>query len=398
MLKKISALLIFLFAFNSHAYLVSALNTDKLDPNAPTHILVAGAGDDLGTQFQQVARAKALKYIELYPNEQIVLISHDEPDGDNIALLKGWGFQLIKKDHSTFNGKSFIEEAMKFNQIATIDIFSHSSAQYGIHLDGKAHRLTINTSGVEKLKGHFTKDAYAFIHGCNSGFNLAPFLSNLWEIPVAGSMTSTNFQKLHSDGNFYLTEQGFFPNAEWATTNEKTFAQPVPCTKDGTCIRLKPDNNPYIGFWGEYHDGGLPFYKFFCIKTEITQCKKIMARSMMAFNATTNISFKSSLAEFKKVLFDFLCPVNSTKDLRGECAAALESSLTSKDETYNPFSQEQIECDFISCKAEIKCDKVPLTGVNKPGTCVLSNDFGHNATTLVREYKAYLQGFAELNK
>lgn len=398
MLKKVSVIFMCLFAFNSHAYIMTALNTDKVDFNRPTHILVAGAGDDLGIQFQLVARSKALKYSQLYPNEQIVLISHDEPEVDNKALLNVWGFQFIKKDRSTFNGKSFIDETSKFNQIATIDIFSHSSAQYGIHLDGKAHRLTLNTKGLEQLKGHFTKDAYVFLHGCNSGFNLAPFLSDIWEIPVAGSMTSTNFQKLHSDGNFYLTEQGSYPSNEWAQTNEKGFAGPVSCSKAGMCSRLKPDNNPYVGFWGEYHDGGLPFYKFFCTKTAVPDCKRIMAKSLLSFNSTSNITPNSSLEEYKKVLFDFLCPVSSTKNLRGECEIALEKSLTVGSQTYNPFSQEQVECDFKSCQVEIKCEKVLLTGVYKPGTCTLINLAGHDATTMVREFKAYLEGYAEMRK
>lgn len=398
MFKKVSALLLLLLSFQSHAYLVTALNTNQLDYNKPTHILVAGSGDDLGMQFQLVARSKALKYSQLYPNEQIVLIAHEEPEIDNKVVLNNWGFQLIKKDRSTFNGKAFIEEASKFNQIATIDIFSHSSAQYGIHLDSKAHRLTLNTKGLEELKGHFTKDAYVYLHGCNSGFNLAPFLSDVWEVPVAGSMTSTNFQKLHSDGNFYLTEAGFFPDTNWAETNSQSFNEPVSCSKAGMCIRLKPDNNPYIGFWGEYHDGGLPFYKFFCVKTAMPECKKIMAKSLMSFISISNINLSSSLAEFKNVLYDFLCPVSPSKNLRGDCIEALEKSLIGGSQTYNPFSQDQVECDFQGCKVEIKCEKVPLTGVYKPGTCVLTNLNGHNATTLVREYKAYLEGFAELKK
>lgn len=398
MLKKVSALMLCLLTFNAHAFLVTAYNTDQIDYSKPTHILVAGAGDDLGLQFQQVARSKALKYSQLFPGEQIVLIAHEEEGLDNKVLLNNWGFKLIKKDRSTFNGKAFIEESAKFTQIATMDIFSHSSAQYGIHLDGKAHRLTLNTKGLEELKGHFTKDAFVYLHGCNSGFNLAPFLSDVWEVPVAGSMTSTNFQKLHANGNFYLTEPGFFPSKEWAETNQTTFNEPVSCSKAGMCLRLKPDNNPYVGYWGEYHDGGLSFYKFFCVKTAEPACKKIMAISLLSFNGIANINAASSLEDYKKVLWDFLCPISPSKNLRGECIEALEKSLSGGSQTYNPFTQEQIECDFKACKAEIKCEKVLLTGVYKPGTCHLENNAGHKATTLAREYKAYLEGFAELKK
>ncbi|MGZ3690193.1 MAG: hypothetical protein ACXVAX_01740, partial [Pseudobdellovibrio sp.] len=103
------------------------------------------------------------------------------------------------------------------------------------------------------------------------------------------------------------------------------------------------------------------------------------------------------LAEYKKSLFDFLCPISAKRDLRGECETNLENSLVSGDQTYNPFSRNQVECDFQSCKVEIKCSKVPLTGVYRPGTCTLMNNFDGKATTLVREYKAYLEGFKNLN-
>ncbi|MGZ3787051.1 MAG: hypothetical protein ACXVLQ_00930 [Bacteriovorax sp.] len=396
MIKTISFFMMCLMATESNAYLVTTFNSAKVNYDLPTRILVAGAGDDLGTQFQEVARGKALKYSQQYPGEQIVLIAANEPDVDDKTVLKNWGFNLVNEDRSSFNGKVLAEEAAKFNKISSIDIFSHSSAQYGIHLDGKAHRLTLNTSGLEKLKGHFLKDAYAILHGCNGGFNLAPFLSGVWEIPVAGAMTSTNFQKLHEDGNFYLTEDGFYPNADWAKINDKSFDEPVNC-KPGMCLRLKPDNHPYTGFWGEYADGGLPFYKFFCIKNSTETCTSTMAKSLLSFVGNTNLKKTATLAEYKKSLFDFLCPISAKRDLRGECETNLENSLVSGDQTYNPFSRNQVECDFQSCKVEIKCSKVPLTGVYRPGTCTLMNNFDGKATTLVREYKAYLEGFKNLN-
>jgi hypothetical protein len=399
MFKKISFALMFVLATKANAYFVTTYNADKVNYDAPVHILVAGAGDDLGTQFQQVARGKAVKYAQQYPGEQIVLITAKEKEGDtnDQALLKSWGFNLVNEDRSTFNGESFIEEAGKFKQISSIDIFSHSSAQYGIHLDGKAHRLTLNTKGLEKLKGHFTKDAYAFLHGCNGGFNLAPFLSDMWEIPVAGAMTSTNFQKLHNDGNYYLTEEGFFPNSDWATQNAVSFDSTIDC-KAGICVRLKPDNNPYTGFWGEYGDGGLSFYKFFCRKNAEEDCKRVMAKSLLAFIGNTNLKKTATLAEYKKSLFDFLCPVSAKKDLRGECAAALENSLVTGDLTYNPFSKDQVQCDFKSCDVDIKCEKIFITGVYKPGTCTLVNTFkGDKSTTLGREYKAYVEAYKYLN-
>jgi hypothetical protein len=72
--------------------------------------------------------------------------------------------------------------------------------------------------------------------------------------------------------------------------------------------------------------------------------------------------------------------------------------LITKDFTYNPFSRPQIECNFKSCEAAIECDKFMMTGIPKPGTCELKNLAITPATTLIREYVAYLEGFKTLAK
>jgi hypothetical protein len=389
MLKIISLLLLSLIAFESQAYVITTYKTTTMKNDLPTRIIVAGGGDDLGTMFQQVAIARAHKFLEQSAEYQIVFISALEKGINNKEFLKQSGFNILDEKKSTFDGEALINVLVKFNKIASIDIFSHSSAQYGLHLDSKIHRLTTNTKGLENLKGHFLKDAYAQLHGCNSGFTLAPFLANIWEIPVAGSLTSTNFQRLHSDGNYYLTEEGFSPNSDWAAKSK---------CDGGVCLRLKPDNHPYVGFWGDYGDGGLPFYKFFCPKNTTEVCNRVMAKSLLNFSGLHSITSASSLSEYKKVVIDFLCPISAKSDLRNECAENLETSLVTGDETYNPFSRTLIECNFESCQAEIICKSVIFIGPKKPGTCNLINHFEGKPTTLVREYKAYLNGFLSLNK
>lgn len=397
MIKKIALSALSLLAFNSHAYLVTAYQASTVDYSKPTRILVAGAGDDLGSQFQFVAKAKAVKYRDLYPNDQIVFITKEETDlGDDVVILKNFGFQLLKNDKSTFNGEAFVEELSNFKAIASVDIFSHSSAQYGAHLDGKAHRLTLNTKNVEKVKPNFLKGAYAFIHGCNTGFKLAPFLSEKWGIPVAGSMTSTNFQKLHSDGNFYQTEEGKFPNTDWVNTNTISFSKEVAC-KEGGCLRLKPDNHPYVGYWGEYYEGGLPFYKFFCATNTDVECKTAMGKALLSFTSVKRITTTSSFEDYKKVVVDFLCPISASRELRNECEANLDLALKTGDMTYNPFSRPLVQCDLKGCEVEITCKKIPLLGVYKPGTCVLDNKHEGKATTMVQEYKNYIEAYKYLN-
>lgn len=396
MFQKSLAFLLLVYSSFSSAYLVTVFNKENIDYTGRTRILVTGAGDDLGMQFQFVARNKAVKYSDLYPNDQIILLAKEESDlGDNSVVLKNVGFKTISNERKDFNGKSLVKELLKFNKIASLDIFSHSSAQYGIHLDGKAHRFTLDTKGVSDLKNNFTGDAYAQLHGCNTGFNLAPYLSREWEIPVFGSLTSTNFQRLHSDGNFYLTEEGKFPNTLWAAENSLSFNSTKAC-KFGGCLRLKPDNNHYVGYWGEYYNGGLPFYKVFCVKNSEESCLKSMGQALLSFSSIISIDKNVTFENYKKVVLDFLCPVSSKSNLRDECISKLEESLLTKDDTYNPFSRPQIECDFKECKAEIKCEKIFLTGVFKPGSCTLENKMERGSSTIVREFKSYLNAYKYL--
>jgi hypothetical protein len=398
MLKSFLAVLLFILALSNveAAYIVASYNKTNLDPNLPTRIMLAGSGDDLKLLFQEVANAKAIKYNENNPNEQILFITANEKDMDSERMLKKWGFSILSLERATLDGKEFIEKVLPFKKILSIDIFSHSSAQYGIHLESHTNRLNINTKGLEKLTPNFMKDSFVYLHGCNSGFNLAPFLSNIWRVPVAGSMTSTNFQRLHSDGNFYLTEEGFAPNSDWAKENTLSFNETKNCG-NGLCQRLKPDNTPYVGWWGAYTEGGLPFYKFFCVKNSTEDCKRVMAKALLSQSLIVNLKKDSSLETYKKAVVDFLCPVSSKKDLRGECQAKLEEALVTNDMTYNPFSRPLVECDFVSCKAEITCGKILFT-FSKPGTCTLKNNATAPATTLIREYKAYLEAFKYLSK
>jgi hypothetical protein len=306
----------------ANAYVVTTYKNDLIRYNWPTRILVAGEGKEQDTQFQEVANGKALKYSELYPAEQVVLISKNESKffNTNKKLLQSWGFFIQSEKKSTFSGEALIKELLKFKKITSIDFFTHGTAQYGLFLENNHNRFSVETLGIEKLRGHFSEDAYIIMHGCNTGFVLAPFLSNKLDIPVSASMTSTDFQRLHSDGEYYLTSKGYFPSSDWARKNTISFNNENSC-RSGKCIRLKPDNHPYVGYWGEYTDGGLPFYKFFCLNNSSEQCNRVMAKSLFSFIGTTNLKFNSSLAEYKKALVDFLCPISAKRDIRGECEA-----------------------------------------------------------------------------
>lgn len=394
MFKFISFFILVFLCLDTHAaYFITSYQNKNIDLSRPTRVLVAGYGDELGLLFQEVSKAKAQKLKEQYPNDQIVLIAVKEEDNSNEDVLEKWGFNIIGSKRQTLDGKLLIKELVAFNQIQSLDIFSHSSAQFGIHLNGRMNRLTTNTRGLENVRGHFAKGAYVVLHGCNTGFELAPHLSGVWGVPVLGSLTSTNFQRLHSNGNFYLEESGFPPSNDWSELNELSFDRPLRC-KDGYCLRIKPDNSSYVGYWGEY-EAGLPFLKWFCVNISKEECSLAMAKNLLSQISIVNLQRNSDLKLYKKAVFDFLCPISSKRDLRRECEENLDLAIIKKDFTYSPFAREQLECDFNKCKAEIKCNRIIFTGFPKPGTCRLINQ-AETATTLVREYKTYLEAFSYL--
>ncbi len=99
------------------SYIVASFNTPDMNPNRPTRIMVAGSGDDLGLLFQEVAKAKALKYSEQNPGEQILFIAANEKELGSEWALKKWGFKILKTDKSTLDGQVFINELAPFKKI-----------------------------------------------------------------------------------------------------------------------------------------------------------------------------------------------------------------------------------------------------------------------------------------
>ena len=121
-----------------------------------------------------------------------------------------------------------------------------------------------------------------------------------------------------------------------------------------------------------------------------------MAKSLFSFIGTTNLKLNSNLDTYKKALVDFLCPISARRDIRGECEMNLENAMLTEDETYNPFKGVLLECNFNNCLSDFQCTKMPSSSIENAKKCVLINKSKTRATTLVKEYKAYLEGFMAL--
>jgi hypothetical protein len=398
MKKIILGIASLLLSSQAWSYVTATYGTQSVNSNTRTHIIIAGKGNELGTLFQTSSAAKAKKYADLYPNEQVYFIGVNETGKpENLELLAKYGFKNItEKKTFNFESSDVLSEMRQFKRIASVDIYSHAVAYYGVILDGATNRMDPKKDGYDTIASNFTSDAFAFLHGCNSGQFLAPILSLQWGIPVAGSFGSTDFAKLHEDRNWYYDDGRRPKEGNFESVNRVTYQRNELCI-EGACRRLSPSNFPYNGYWGDFAEGGLGFYKFFCMKNTTEVCQKAMARAALTYVSVKPLTLNSSLEDFKAVVFDTLCPLSSKPEVRAKCKTGLENAAATGG-TYDSFDGKSLQCDFKGCMAQFKCKRIPIIDLLKEGSCTVENKRpSAKTTTQVEEYKAYIKGWQLLH-
>jgi hypothetical protein len=401
--------------------IVATVDGAKVDLKKTTHILLIGDSHKLEDQPLQAASTRARRYAQLYPQDQVVyFITKEMGTGD---LAKAGVREVTKEpfgdvklsDLSTLESDKLIAALAKFRRIASIDFFGHSSP-FGALLESAGNGRTLGTmtpSNIGVLKDRFARDTspYVMLHGCNGAIITAKALSKLWQIPVGGALTGSNFQTLRSDGRWYFNDEGFFPpGTTEVLANDKSFgAGARPECKAGACVRIKPQDSPYRGIWANPETGfqfGLGYYKFFCnYESDPQSCAKGMARSLHAFPSTRPIDSRSSGDDMKEVLADFFCNGAADPKVFDTCktglfAAAASGAPFSPMKSANDYS---LECDFTKCQQVFRCDVIDNAPQQK--TCVWvdagcrpdqsaaecrSKNTSKQTTT--RELKKYLEG------
>lgn len=381
------------------AYVTGNYGDHGTDANQRTHILVVARGKDLATQLQETAAAKAKKIQELYPNDQIYLVGVNETKSkDNLELLRQYGFKnVVENKRVKLSVEQLLVEMGKFNKIASVNVYSHSTAYYGVMLEGSLKRMDPKADGYEKLKGKFTSDAYGFLHGCNSGQLLAPVLSRSWGIPVAGSFTSTGFQRTYENNkDFYFADARAPKDGVLSVNNTISFDRGQSCLA-GSCVRLHPDNFGYIGYWGDFKGGGLGFFKFFCVNNDQATCDKAMARSALTHLSVKPLKANSSYEDYLNTVYDIMCPISAYRDVRQKCIEGLNKAVA-EGTTYDSYDGKSLQCDFKGCKAKFKCQRIAKVDLLKEKSCEIINlREDTKTTTQVEEFKAYLRGYQLLN-
>ena len=387
-MRLIVFLFMLLFSFSSYAdYHIATYQNTSIDYGKVSRVFVIGNGSELGLRFHKVAKAKAMRLRENFPKDQIIVIAHKSHRFDSAASLNSLGFNVVKTDKSGFTAKHLLNELSYIYKIKSLDFFTHSSSKVGLYLESYYDPISSESKNLSKITGKFTSDAYVHFHGCNTGFNQAPEFSRIWNVPVFGSLTSSDFHVLNDDGEFYRELNGFQPDKNWAKENTLSFDEVSSC-KNGSCERMRPDNSPYRGAWGSYDGGGLHFYKIFCGNVSSERCSKAMAHSVLSQLTNVNLKQDSSLEEYKKAVSDLLCPTAAKTEVKANCVANFEKALEEGDYHYTPFKGNQLNCSNRSCEFKLEC---------KRRKCTVVTNY-QKAETTMREYENYLNAFQYLSE
>jgi hypothetical protein len=376
------------------AYTIASLDKTAPDPARETHVLVVGRGRDLGRLFAQSAIAQAYRYRALQPESQIVLIAARERDGEKETdYYQRQGTVVHRADSKTLSGLALIGELKKFTKIVSLDIYAHTAWIVGSALDSELARFDEDSLGVGDLKKNFAPGAFAFLHGCNSGFKMGPSLAKKWGVPVLGSLTSTDFQRLHQTGEWYNPDPGRAPDNNWAATNPFGYASPLSCKK-GLCLRMRPDNFPYTGAWGEF-SAGLGFFKAACPWGDDVACRSGLRNALAAAVSSRPITLTSGIDDVKAAIKDFLCPVGKGPALRKACFEGLEKAVVEGRSDFTPYKGDSLSCTEKGCAYETPC-KPKLDGIFVKPHCKLArHPQSQPSTALVDEYLLYLRAFTE---
>lgn len=370
----------------------------SLNTQRPTHFLVATEGQELANLPHEAAVTQALYLKKQHPNDQVILLSEFDLKDQSLNQLKVWNLELVfysrspNQAYANLSSLSLVSYMKQFSKIKSFHIYGHSNIPFGARLfqQFRFGRFASDFQDLAKLRKNFTENAYAVLSGCNSGWSLAPKLSEAWQIPVAGSFTGTVFEKLGSDRNFHLN-----------TNKQISFAQSnmnVSCYK-GACIRQVPQNTIYNGHYGSYQTPSLNFLKFFCKgNSNIERCYQGMATAAMdSSNAYSQNLKTTTLNDYKNIVSDLLCRSEET-GTRQKCFSFLKNLSPTSDRTgfFMNSKYGQLNANFQGHDAVTTCSKVE--GKDDIQCTITVASETKDADTLAREYEAYIAGFQLLKK
>lgn len=372
-IKTVIGLIGLICTLNLNAAIILG-NFSKIEPQKRTHIIVVGTGEKLDELFFLSAETKAKLILNLYPHDQVVLIASK----DDQEVAKRSSFKIIDESGESLKKRVIETIVEQVSEIASLDMFVHSNVVQGAILERtpiSTHTIDEKDSLWEKVRPKLRSNSYITIHGCNAGIKMGPTLSRFLGVAVFAALTSTDFQYVYSNG-------------QWIHDYEtKTLIK----SKDKR-IRMKPDNYSYHGYWGDWRSAGYPTYKIFCGSLDRASCGHSALEALISFPSILNPKQIITKEDFKKNLFDFLCPTTERNDVFNECRKHLEHSLISDEEDfYSPFVGKMLNCNFERCEVHFNCNFFKV--VFKPGSCKLVNENEDKSDSFVNEFKFYMDAY-----
>ena len=297
--------------------------------------------------------------------------------GAKVVTQESFG-DVKLSDLSTLESDKLIAALHKFKRIGSIDFFGHSSP-WGALLESQGDNRTLGPTtpvNIALLKDNFARDVspYVMLHGCNGGVTAASFLSKVWQVPVGGALTGSNFQTLRSDGRWYFNDEGFFPPATVdVTANDKSFGPEItPACANGACVRMKPQDSPYRGVWANPETGFRSRSATTSSSATTETPRRPAPRGWHGASTPLPRPGPSSEEELKEVLADFFCSGATDPAFFDGCnaglfAAAAGSTAFSPMKSANDYS---LECDFAKCEQKFRCEEIG--GQRQKKTCAWS--------------------------
>ncbi len=382
--------------YSDGEYRMGLFHSLIIDTNKTTHIIVVGSAvKNDSDQFFQTGIARAQRYNELWPEHQVIIMSSPEVRGASDAeIFSRFSIPVIKQINGRFSQTLLISELLIFKSIASIDFIGHSSPwAFKLGKTNAAFAPDEIRDELSKLRANLEPNAYITISSCNSGFNIAPALSEILEIPVAGALTSSLFEGLQSNEMWYK-ERDFI--SQRPPFNTISYLSTFDCDL-GLCWRMKPDRNNYSAYWGAFKEGGLSFYKFFCnFENDNGSCEEAMATSLLSFPSVVALSERPDREDFEKVVFDWLCSTGPNSKYFTNCVEGIKSAVERGDLVYQQMTGNELECDFKTCNATVVCKKAFWGSGPRAGSCHLNTKVNSQPTTLAREYLSLMRGFDSL--
>lgn len=397
LLAKLAFLLALTVATNLQAYTVFSFDR-SFSYKRPTDVFVVGYGKEAGTLFLNTAISRARKQLDTFGSSRQILVLWAKEDGQSpdTALVKRLGFNILQATNVDLSMNTTIAWLDELKEITSLHFVGHSSALHGFGLQ-KSQRFNQDKNKLSKLKRNFADGAYIFLHGCNTGFNSAPELSEILEVPTFGSMTSTDFQQLHNDGTWYWNNKGQYPAGGWSPSNNLSLANSKSCS-GYACYRLKANNHPYAGSWGRY-ETGLSFHKAFCNfdlgktglfsrKKGIDVCYQGLWNAIKTWPSTEILRNWTDRETYKEIITDFLCPKISGYGVDKACAEVLAAADRGVISSTKFYWGPQYQCNFKGCNWGTKTQQ---TEENGRVSVFTGTDAGNS--TIVNEYRLYMKLF-----